>query len=317
MLSEQKMKNIVMKKAKEFDIAPQQMYALFGLEQILKKVADSPYQENFVIKGGFLLASVYGLETRTTKDLDTTIRGMQLTEEKVQEFVRFLETPNESKASYFKVTQVRRIREQFEYDGYHLKIQFHNGRGRYPLEIDMTTGELLLPLQENKKIPLIFEDGSVSMPAYPIEQILADKLYTVLAYGSIDDTNSRSKDLYDLHFLTKVTRDIDYAAVNQAIYKAINQRKVDLSLEQAEPILIRLAQSQYQQTLWEKYRGENVFARDVTFDKVMESVARFSKDVVQHEPKVTMKERLGEARLKAETQNLDRQIGKKDWGKER
>lgn len=60
MLSEQKLKNLVNNKAKKFDIAPQQIYCLYGLEQLLIKINRSPYKKYFVLKGGYLLSATYG-----------------------------------------------------------------------------------------------------------------------------------------------------------------------------------------------------------------------------------------------------------------
>ena len=56
-------------------------------ERFLARLSQSEYRDHFVIKGGMLIASIVGLDTRSTMDLDTTLKGLPLTEEKVLEAV--------------------------------------------------------------------------------------------------------------------------------------------------------------------------------------------------------------------------------------
>ena len=45
---------------------------------LLKKISSSKYKDKFIIKGGFLLSSIFGVNLRSTMDLDTTIKGLAL-----------------------------------------------------------------------------------------------------------------------------------------------------------------------------------------------------------------------------------------------
>lgn len=51
---------------------------MFG--KFLKRLSISKYKDYFVIKGGMLIASIVGLKTRSTMDLDTTLMNLALTE---------------------------------------------------------------------------------------------------------------------------------------------------------------------------------------------------------------------------------------------
>lgn len=72
-----KVKNI----SREKEVDPQLVLRHFMMEKFLEKISESPYRENFVLKGGFLIGSKYGIENRTTKDIDTTLREMKVTKE--------------------------------------------------------------------------------------------------------------------------------------------------------------------------------------------------------------------------------------------
>lgn len=52
------------------------------MERFLERVANSPYSENFIIKGGILVTSMIGISMRSTMDIDTSIRNLDLSEEK-------------------------------------------------------------------------------------------------------------------------------------------------------------------------------------------------------------------------------------------
>ena len=52
---------------------------MFLFERFLERLSKSDYKSNFVIKGGFLVSSLIGINNRTTMDMDSTIKGLPLT----------------------------------------------------------------------------------------------------------------------------------------------------------------------------------------------------------------------------------------------
>ncbi len=270
LLSLAKMKNLVREKSKEFHVPPQQLYSLYGLEELLKRLSDSPYKEYLVIKGGYLLTSVFGLDNRTTKDLDASVKDLSLDRETIEAIGAYLESPYPDGKVHFKVTTIKDSRENFEYSGFNMRLHFINESAVIPLDLDITTGEKILPTPETK-IPLIFSEGEISFQAYPAEQILSDKLYTTLAYGAIDDTNSRAKDLYDLYYLSTFHEQIDYAAVKQSIEATKKQRGDQIEPSDYMQILDQLESSPRQQAYWEKYQLDHAYAIGVPFAKGFEA----------------------------------------------
>lgn len=281
MLSEQKMKNLVNNRAKEYGLKPQEVYGLFGLEQLLIKISQSHYKDYFILKGGYLLSVVHGLNNRATRDLNSTIRQMPLTQKSMEQFAMFLESPEANGAIHFKVMRINAIRDRFEYEGFNLKLQFMNGRTMFPINIDLTTGEELLPVVDAQEIPLLFGEGHIEMPAYPIEQIMADKLYTTLAYGVIDDKNTRAKDLYDIHFFSKFYRDMDLEKVHHAIELAKKQRNVSIMTEHYSDVLNFLEKSAIQKKYWESFSEHNAYAAGILFEEVMASIRDFSNRILE------------------------------------
>ena len=72
------LKAIVKKKAIENNITAQLVMQNYMLERLLDRISRSKYKYNFIIKGGFLISAIVGLDTRTTMDLDTTVKGFTL-----------------------------------------------------------------------------------------------------------------------------------------------------------------------------------------------------------------------------------------------
>ena len=73
--------------AKENRVAAQVVLQNYMFERFLVRLSQSEYRDVFVIKGGMLIAAIVGLDTRSTMDLDTTLKGLPLTEEKKREAV--------------------------------------------------------------------------------------------------------------------------------------------------------------------------------------------------------------------------------------
>ena len=71
--------------AKEKNISAQIVLQNYMLERLLERISISEYHDNFILKGGFLLAAMVGLDTRATMDMDATIKGLPVTKETISE----------------------------------------------------------------------------------------------------------------------------------------------------------------------------------------------------------------------------------------
>ncbi len=103
--------------AKKHNIAAQVVLQNYMFERFLERLSHSPYQGKFVIKGGMLVAAIIGLDTRSTMDLDTTLRGLPLTEEQINEAVRTICDIDLKDDVTFRVTSAVRIRKDDRYGG--------------------------------------------------------------------------------------------------------------------------------------------------------------------------------------------------------
>ena len=115
-------KAIVKNIAKEKRISAQLVLQNYMLERFLERVALSQYRSNFILKGGFLIASMVGLNSRATMDMDATIKGYPVNNATIQKMTEeILAVPVDDNISYeFKT--IAEIREGDEYTGYRVHL---------------------------------------------------------------------------------------------------------------------------------------------------------------------------------------------------
>ena len=70
------------------NLRAQEVLQMFLFERILERLAKSKYKKNFILKGGLLISSMIGISERTTMDMDTTVRGIQMEEDDIVRLLR-------------------------------------------------------------------------------------------------------------------------------------------------------------------------------------------------------------------------------------
>lgn len=83
------LKAVIKKIAKDKHISAQLVMQNYMLERILERISVSKYRQNFILKGGYLIAAMVGLDTRATMDMDVTIKGWPVNENSIKKI--FLE----------------------------------------------------------------------------------------------------------------------------------------------------------------------------------------------------------------------------------
>lgn len=111
------LKAFIKNKAAEKHISAQLVMQNYMLERLLERISLSPYKHNFILKGGFLISAIVGLDTRATMDLDTTIKGFTLTHEAILSIFKVICDIQISDDVQFEVIGVSDIRETDDYPG--------------------------------------------------------------------------------------------------------------------------------------------------------------------------------------------------------
>lgn len=249
----------------------------FMFERILERISVSEYQDNFILKGGLLLAAMFGVENRTTKDMDTTITGIDISKDKMASVLNKILSINLNDGVKFDIVSISDIREEDEYGGNKYHITGRVNSTKVNLEIDVSTGDKVTPKELKFKYPLLFEDRSILINSYNIETILAEKIETVLRRGKY---NSRMKDYYDIYFfLTKLRNEININILKDAIYNTFTKRDSFEYLNDYSEIIKSIIDSDRIKTNWNPYSKKNSYANNLEVDQIMLLLNDFIKEL--------------------------------------
>ena len=250
-----------------------EIYQRFMFERILERISKSNYNENFILKGGLLLSAMFGINNRSTRDMDISIKGIDVSKEKMLDILNQILSIDLNDGVKFEVVKITDIREDDEYGGnkYHLVGKLENLKVN--LEIDISTGDEITPRQLKYAYSSIFEDKNILIDSYNIETILSEKIETILRRGKY---NARMKDYYDVYsFLTKLKNEINMETFKNAFNNTITQRESSKYLNDYKQILEEIAGDKRMNTYWNNYKGKNKYAKDIELEIIISLLKSF------------------------------------------
>ncbi len=253
-----------------------EIYQRFMFERILERISKSNYNENFILKGGLLLSAMFGINNRSTRDMDISIKGIDVSKEKMLDILNQILSIDLNDGVKFEVVKITDIREDDEYGGnkYHLVGKLENLKVN--LEIDISTGDEITPRQLKYAYSSIFEDKNILIDSYNIETILSEKIETILRRGKY---NARMKDYYDVYsFLTKLKNEINMETFKNAFNNTINQRESSKYLNDYKQILEEIAEDKRMNTYWNNYKDKNKYAKDIELNEIIKLTKDFIRD---------------------------------------
>ena len=267
MINIESIKGKIRSLAKKKNLKSQEVLQIYFFERFLERLSKSKYKNNFVIKGGFLITSLIGIENRTTMDMDTTIKGIPLKEEKIKEIVEEIININVDDGIKFEIKDISYIREEDEYENFRISLIANVGKTKKPMKLDLTTGDAITPGEIEYTYPCIFTQEDIKIMAYPLETILAEKYETIIRRNI---ATTRMRDFYDLYTIYKLKKDeIDYKILKEAIERTSYKRGSQEIMKDYEEIIEDIKEDSYLKSLWEVYLSENKYIGDLEFDKVV------------------------------------------------
>lgn len=264
------LKASIKKKAAENNISAQLVMQNCMLERLLERISLSPYRNNFILKGGFLISAIVGLDTRATMDLDTTIKGFDLSHESIRRiFARICKIRVEDDVS-FETLGTSNIREADDYPGIRVSLKADYPPISVPLAVDVTTGDTITPREVEYTFSLLFEDRTISILGYNLETVLAEKIETVL---SRDIANTRPRDFYDVHILYRLRgKECNPDVLRQALERTAEKRGSRGVIARYREILKGILASEHMQGFWTRYQKDFHYASDIPFEDACRTI---------------------------------------------
>ena len=255
-------------------LQPQEVLQMFLLERVLDRLSNSKYSRNFILKGGMLISSMMGIMERTTKDMDTTVNGINMDEEEISNTIKEILLIDVGDGIRFEFEKLEPIREDDDYNNFRAYFTAYYGKIANKMKIDITTGDEITPRAINFEYKTIMDDDVIEVVAYNCETILAEKYETIIRRNI---GTSRARDFYDLYmFYHMYGNKIDFKILEEAIHRTARKRGSEEDLKEWKEICEDMRVDEPLRALWFNYQKANKYANTVNFDSTITAVEEIS-----------------------------------------
>ena len=242
----------------------------FMFEALLKRISVSKYKDKFIIKGGLLLSSIFGVNLRSTMDLDTTIKGLPLDRTTITKVVNEIISIDLKDDIKLEIENIKDIREEELYSGFNINLKAEFDGLRTNLMIDITTGDVITYKEVQFEYKTLFDNEIVNIMTYNYETIIAEKFEAIIS-RNID--NTRMKDYYDLYmFVNLKWNDIDKTILRKAIFNTSKKRETLNYIEEADKYIELINEDSKLKSLWKNYQNNYVYAKDISFENTIAAI---------------------------------------------
>lgn len=262
------------KKAKEKNTTPQIIQQNYMIETLIEKISLSKYKDNFIIKGGFLIAYTIGVENRNTMDLDMTLKNLNLDADNLKAIFNEIFLIDTNSNIEFQILNISNAMEELEYPGLCIDVVALFDKMKIKLSIDVATGSFITPGEIQTELKKMFSDEVINIKAYTIETVLAEKYETFITRSI---TNTRMKDYYDLYAIVNLQL-YDEIILNTAIHNTFKSRNriSTLNSQHINEVISAINKSTYINDLWTNYQKKYSYAKDITLDDIISSLNKIT-----------------------------------------
>jgi len=270
MKTPEQLKGSIRSMAAKKNLRAQEVLQMFFFERILERLANSAYQKNFILKGGLLISSIIGIGERTTMDMDTTVRGIEMEENEIVSAVKEILAVDVNDGIVFEYQSIEPIREDDAYNNFRVHLRAKYGKIDTPMKIDITTGDIITPAAVQYDFPMIFEEKTVPVMAYTLESVLAEKYETIIR-RNIGTT--RARDFYDLHILYQTRKtEVRSEILKLAVSHTAQKRNSVQDIMDWEEIIKDIREEPQMYRLWENYVRDNKYIGNIDFHIVLDTL---------------------------------------------
>ena len=268
----------ISKLAAKTNISNKYIIQTFMFEALLKRISVSEYKDKFIINGGLLLSSIFGVNLRSTMDLDTTIKGLPLNMQTIENVINKIISIDLADNIKLKIENIKDIRLEDEYSGFNVNLKAEFDGLKTNLLIDITTGDVITYKEVEFKYYTLFDDEAINIMTYNYETIIAEKFETII-FRNID--NTRMKDYYDLYmFVNLKWNEINKDILRKAIINTSKKRNTENYIEDANSYIEMIQEDDRLKSLWNSYVSNYEYAKDITFEDTIKAIKVINELVV-------------------------------------
>lgn len=266
------LKDLVRNLSKKKSADAQILMRNYMMERFLERISLSEYKNQFILKGGMLVAAMVGLDARATMDLDATIKGTNVSVEDVEMIISKIISIPLNDGVLFRIKRISEIMEEADYPGVRVSMETKFDGVITPLKIDISTGDIITPREIKYKFNLMLENRTIEVWAYNLETVLAEKLETVI---SRNVTNTRMRDFYDIYILQKLygeqlSKDVLWDALVATAKKRETLEQIEV--EDIDEVFNEIQSNSVMENLWKAYQKNYTYAADISWHSIMKSI---------------------------------------------
>ena len=266
------LKDLIRNMSKKKSADAQILMRNYMMERFLERISLSEYKNQFILKGGMLVAAMVGLDARATMDLDATIKGTNVSVEDVEMIIsQIISIPLNDGVS-FRIKRISEIMEEADYPGVRVSMETKFDGVITPLKIDISTGDIITPREIKYKFNLMLENRTIEVWAYNLETVLAEKLETVI---SRNVTNTRMRDFYDIYILQKLYGEqLSKDVLRDALVATAKKRETleQIETEDIDEVFDEIQSSSVMENLWKAYQRNYSYSADIPWHTIMKSI---------------------------------------------
>ena len=242
----------------------------FMFEALLKRISVSNYKDKFIIKGGLLLSSIFGVNLRSTMDLDTTIKGLPLDRVTITKVIDEIINIDLNDNIKLEIENIKDIREEELYSGFNVNLKAEFDGLKTNLMIDITTGDVITYKEVEFKYTTLFDNEIINIMSYNYETILAEKYESIIG-RNID--NTRMKDYYDLYMFVKLKWNvINKDTLRKAVINTAKNRDTLDYINNSNEYLELIINDTRLKSLWKSYQNNYEYVKDITFEDTINAI---------------------------------------------
>ena len=257
------LKDLVRNLSKKKSADAQILMRNYMMERFLERISLSEYKNQFILKGGMLVAAMVGLDARATMDL-ATIKGTNVSVEDVEMIISKIISIPLNDGVLFRIKRISEIMEEADYPGVRVSMETKFDGVITPLKIDISTGDIITPREIKYNFNLMLENRTIEVWAYNLETVLAEKLETVI---SRNVTNTRMRDFYDIYILQKLHgKQLKKQVLWNALVATARKRGTleQINSGDRREIFDEIEISSVMENLWKTYQKNYSYAADIS-----------------------------------------------------
>lgn len=266
------LKDLVRNLSKKKSADAQILMRNYMMERFLERISLSEYKNQFILKGGMLVAAMVGLDARATMDLDATIKDTNVSVEDVEMIISKIISIPLNDGVLFRIKRISEIMEEADYPGVRVSMETKFDGVITPLKIDISTEDIITPREIKYKFNLMLENRTIEVWAYNLETVLAEKLETVI---SRNVTNTRMRDFYDIYILQKLYGEqLSKDVLRDALVATAKKRETleQIETEDIDEVFDEIQSSSVMENLWKAYQRNYSYSADIPWHTIMKSI---------------------------------------------